>query len=224
MHCLAQICLGLVLTFVGATSTFAQDANASLQLYAVYIFQSPTKTPVGTGVYLGNGYVITAAHVIGLSLLEDVRVKFAAQELPAKLVKRGQFHDVDLSLLSVDEHLLPVALQLRRMPVCTNSLWTGEDVIVATPEGLAPSHVMSPSSLPRGLSPKYRTAIADVATTGNSGSGVFDAHRKCLLGIISGVIRSPSKPDSDPRTPRDIAKFFVPSATINNFIPQEVHF
>jgi hypothetical protein len=27
--------------------------------------------------------------------------------------------------------------------------------------------------------------ISDVATTGNSGSGVFDAGSKCLLGIVS---------------------------------------
>jgi hypothetical protein len=30
--------------------------------------------------------------------------------------------------------------------------------------------------------------ISDVATTGNSGSGVFDAGQKCLLGIMSRKI------------------------------------
>jgi hypothetical protein len=43
---------------------------------------------------------------------------------------------------------------------------------------------MLPFSIPR----KFSTLISDVATTGNSGSGVFDAGNKCLLGIMSRKI------------------------------------
>jgi hypothetical protein len=35
------------------------------------------------------------------------------------------------------------------------------------------------------LRSKFSTLIADVATTGNSGSGVFDPNHECLLGIMS---------------------------------------
>jgi len=42
---------------------------------------------------------------------------------------------------------------------------------------------MAPERLPINVR-KFNTVIADVATTGNSGSGVFDADRRCLLGIM----------------------------------------
>ena len=211
---------------------FAQEASAqepgeSLKLYAVHILRPPRPGWTGYGVYLGNGYVITAAHVAGLSLWTDVHVDIAGQDLPATVIKRGQFHAVDLTLVSVDESRLPVSLRMRRMPVCADPPWTDEGVIVVTPEGIASSHVVSPSLLPHSLAPNYRTAIADVATTGNSGSGVFDARRKCLLGIVSGVIREPKThlENGQPVKERvSVAKYFVPSAEIADFIPQDVHY
>jgi hypothetical protein len=64
--------------------------------------------------------------------------------------------------------------------------------------------------------------ISDVATTGNSGSGVFDAGRKCLLGIMSRKIyvRSPDNTGEQ----KDIAKYFVPASTIAAFVPAEYRF
>jgi hypothetical protein len=46
----------------------------------------------------------------------------------------------------------------------------------------ARSHIVSPQILPE-LRGKFPTLIGDVATTGNSGSGV--PKHKCLLGIMS---------------------------------------
>jgi hypothetical protein len=63
--------------------------------------------------------------------------------------------------------------------------------------------------------------ISDVATTGNSGSGVFDAGQKCLLGIISRKISARADGESEPK---DIAKYFVPASTIAKFIPAEYRF
>jgi len=60
--------------------------------------------------------------------------------------------------------------------------------------------------------------ISDVATTGNSGSGVFDAGQKCLLGIMSRKIFTRADAESEPK---DIAKYFVPASTIGKFIPAE---
>ena len=80
---------------------------------------------------------------------------------------------MDLTVLSIDERQLPVSLRLRRMTVCKDPPSPGEEVIVAIPEGIARSHVISPALLPGDLAPKYRTAISDVATTGNSGSGAL---------------------------------------------------
>jgi hypothetical protein len=68
------------------------------------------------------------------------------------------------------------------------------------------------------------TVISDVATTGNSGSGVFDAGSKCVLGITSRKIQIlPSDTDA-PGEPTDLAKYFVPASTITAFIPSEYRF
>jgi hypothetical protein len=65
--------------------------------------------------------------------------------------------------------------------------------------------------------------ISDVATTGNSGSGVFEVESKCLLGIMSFKVQA--RPKTDPGAePHDIAKYFVPAPTIAAFIPPNHRF
>ena len=54
--------------------------------------------------------------------------------------------------------------------------------------------------------------IQDVATTGNSGSGVFAAGGKCLLGLMSRKIFI--RPIGPKVETRDMANYFVPAATI----------
>ena len=81
-------------------------------------------------------------------------------------------------------------------------------------------------AIPADLRGRFDTNIADVATTGNSGSGVFDAADLCLLGIISrkiSILQRPLKLGGPART-TDIAKYFVPATEIRAFIPQNVSF
>ena len=221
------LCLGFVVAAALGCPAHAQDADQSLRLYAVHVIRVPKESWTGYGIYLGNGVVVTAAHVAGSSLFHKVQVEIAGRDLPANVVKEGQFRGVDLTVLSIDERQLPVSLRLRRMTVCKDPPSPGEEVIVAIPEGIARSHVISPSLLPGDLAPKYRTAISDVATTGNSGSGVFDANKKCLLGIISAKIQGFQTRQENGRTvteAHDVAKYFVPARTIADFIPAEYRF
>jgi hypothetical protein len=76
--------------------------------------------------------------------------------------------------------------------------------------GAVRSHIISPQILPLALQSKFHTLIAVVGPS--SGSGVFDPNRKCLLGIMSRVFIKDGK---------DIAKYFVPSTEIRDFIPVE---
>jgi hypothetical protein len=124
----------------------------------------------------------------------------------------------------VDEQKLPVYLRMRRMSLCDNKPWPGEPVIVAIPEGTARSHIMLPSLLPAKYQKRFSTVISDVATTGNSGSGVFDAGQKCLLGIMSRKIFVPPNSEDPESKEKDIAKYFVPASTIHAFIPTEYRF
>lgn len=196
-------------------------ADDSLRLYAVDIVQNPAQSWIGRGVYLGKGLVITAAHVVGSAQRTQPNVRIANLQLPAKAIKEGNFEQVDLTLLAVDQQKLPINLQLRRMPLCQIPPWAGEFVIVAVPDSVASSTIMSPQLLPANLRTKFPTVISDVATTGNSGSGVFDEGRKCLLGIMSRKIFVRRNMPNGIAQQKDIAKYFVPAATIAAFIPNE---
>jgi hypothetical protein len=81
---------------------------------------------------------------------------------------------------------------------------------------------MAPQQLPLGAR-RFSTVIADVARTGNSGSGVFDAQHKCLLGIMSRKISlTRTLSDSGKTETRDIAKYFVPASEIAAFLPTDL--
>jgi hypothetical protein len=151
-------------------------------------------------------------------------VRIAGIDLPARAIKEGSLEHVDLTLLSIDEKKLPIYLQMRRMPLCEKPPWPGEPVIVAIPENTARSRIMSPQLLPLDVRTKFPTVIRDVATTGNSGSGVFDAGTKCMLGIVSKKLFVRLKTSDAENEEKDIAKYFVPASTIRAFIPTEYRF
>jgi len=219
--------IGLILATAGLGSlgfADAQSTDDSLRIYAVDILHNPPQPWTGYGVYLGRVLVITAAHVVGSASQTNPGVRIAGVDLPAKAVKEGSLERVDLTLLSIDEKKLPIYLQMRRMPLCEKPPWAGEPVIVAIPESTARSHIMSPQLLPLDVRTKFSTVIRDVATTGNSGSGVFDAGTKCLLGIMSRKIFVRPSTSAGESEEKDIAKYFVPASTIRAFIPTESRF
>ena len=146
----------------------------------------------GYGIYLGNGLFITAAHVAGRTWFTRPKIAIAGQEYPTRVVKAGSLDEIDLTLLSVDDKLLPLQLRLRRNPLCSDPPRPGQEVITVVPEGTARSRIIAPERIPISVR-RFNTAIVDVAKTGNSGSGVFDAQRKCLLGIMSRKISQTAK-------------------------------
>jgi len=208
------------LTLAACGNALAQSTDDSLRIYAVNIIQDPPQSWTGYGIYLGKGLVLTAAHVVGSAARTKPSVRIAGMDLPAHAIKEGNLERVDLTLLAIDEQKLPVYLQMRRMSLCENQPWAGEPVIVAIPEGTARSQIMLPALLPAYVQKRFPTVIRDVATTGNSGSGVFDAGQKCLLGIMSRKITVRLNTAQE----KDIAKYFVPASTIRAFIPTEYRF
>ena len=211
---LVSSCIGLVAAALVVGPAHSQDAGDSLRPYAVSVGG-------GHGVYLGKGIVITAAHVAGF----PPQVEIAGAKVPTNVVKRGDLNDVDLTLLSIDEEL-PIKLGLGHMQLCQKPPGTGEPVFVVVPEGATQTYVMSRALLPSNLPAKFQTAIRDVGS-GNSGTGVFDAKEKCLLGIISRKISGVQVKQVNGqlvREPVDIAKYFVPASEIASFIPPDIRF
>jgi Trypsin-like peptidase domain len=171
----------------------------------------------GSGVYLNSGLIITAAHLTAIDAKMGVRIAgVVLPVLPAKVLKQGSSEDVDLSLLLVDEEKLLTSIRLPRMQLCEAPPWPGDPVIVVDARHATKSHIVSPRVLPFTLRTKFSALIGDVATTGDSGSGVFDPNRKCLLGIISTKFTSHTT-ESD----KDVAKYFVPAVAIRDFMPVE---
>ena len=216
--------LALAATLLASTASSAPDSASDLKEYAVHVNRTPMQPWPGYGIYLGNGLVITAAHVPGNVALTKPHVIIGGEDLPAALVKQGSLDGIDLTLLSVDARNLPTRLQIRRMPLCEKPPYPGEAVVTAIPEGIARSHVLPPAAIPREDRQSFGTVIGDVATTGNSGSGVLDAWNECLLGIISRKISVGRRGPDGTVHSIDIAKYFVPVSDIKAFIPPGVSF
>ena len=96
--------------------------------------------------------------------------------------------------------------------LCQAPPWPGDPVIVVDQAGATRSHIVAPQILPLEFRSKFWSLIGDVDSTGNSGSGVFDPNRKCLLGIMSRKFKVGGK---------YVAKYFVPASEIREFIPIE---
>jgi hypothetical protein len=154
----------------------------------------------GSGIRLTSNLVITAAHVTA-GWTGNFQVHIDGDDWPATPVKLGKFDDVDLSLFSVDRQKLPPTMEQIEPSLCMAPARPGDPVMVVDRGWVSWSHVIS------------LTSIADVKTTGNSGSGVFDPSHECLLGIMSRKLVMASA---------DVAKYFVPASEIREFIPAEL--
>ena len=220
---LSWLATALLWLVIPISPTHADSTDDSLLIYAVNIHQTPMQSwGPGYGIYLGKGLFITAAHVAGHTWFTRPKVAIAGTEYPTMVVKAGDFETIDLTLLSVDETQLPSRLALRRNPLCTQPPWPGEPVITVVPEGTVRSRILSPQRLPLNAR-RFNTVISDVALTGNSGSGVFDAEKKCLLGIMSRKISEyRMRKSTGKRELYDIAKYFVPASVIAQFMPAEL--
>lgn len=216
----------IIATAFISTPVQAQSSDNSFNVYTVNVVKTkPFQNPfTGYGIYLGKGAVITAFHVIGhWGFLKKPHVLIAGQNLPARIVKEGS-REIDLTLLSVDEARLPVSLRMRRNPLCQQPPRAGEKVIVVAPGQMMRSHIISPLLIHQALRKTYGTLINEVA---GSGSGVFDAARGCLLGIISRRIKKYDYREQDGEIVVDsdgYAGYFVPASQIANFIPAEFRF
>jgi hypothetical protein len=215
-----RILLCVVVLVLIAGRSRAENFDDSLLAYAVNVHQTPMQTwGPGYGIYLGNGLFITAAHVVGRAWLTRPKVVIGGQEYPTTVIKEGSFEGTDLTLLSVEQPLLPMRLRLRLNKLCREPPRPGQDVVTVIPEAVVHSHILAPARIPVSAR-RFSTAIADVAQTGNSGSGVFDAQYRCLLGIMSRKISQMRvQPGTGKRETYDIAKYFVPASEIAAFIP-----
>ena len=201
----------------------AETSEDELRIYAVNIVRRvPFRDPfIGYGIYLGQGTVLTAAHVIGRwPSYTRLRVIIAGQDLPAKVIKYMSPDDTDLALISVDAERLPISLRLRRNPFCKGPTPIGASVVVAYPEKSVRSQIISPLLIAPQFRSKFSTLITEPQ---GSGSGVFRADRKCLLGIMSRRVTKYVYKNEGPfrvARPNGWAGYFVPVSALAKSNPR----
>ncbi len=219
--------LVVVLAATGSARTQSKRSYDDLRVYAVNVVETPPleKQFTGYGIYLGKGNVITAAHVVGhWPAITHPRVLVAGLDLPATVVKQGSPEETDLALLSVDETQLPVSLRLRRNPLSTAPPPFGTQAVVIYPQKSVETRALSPLF----IAPQFRTRFGSLITEAQgSGAGVFDAERRCLLGIISRKIRKFSYRRQAGKLAALLsgcAGNYVPASAIADFLPPDLRF
>ncbi len=227
-HTMHSKWFGFALVLAGAITmpALAQVPDAALQVYGVNVVKTPPfkKQFTGYGIYMGQGRVLTAAHVVGhWPFFTHPRVLVAGQDLPAKVVKQ-RFAKVDLALLSIDESRLPISLRLRRNQLCKTSPPIGTEVVDVLPQATSRAHIISPTSISSALQGRFDSLID---TPKLSGTGIFDPERQCLLGIVS---EKAEKYDYQMQNghavwaPDGFAGYFVSVAKITKFLPKDLQF
>jgi len=189
------------------SGSHAEPTDDWVKPYVVQFLCCGEQNASGAGVYLGNGLVITAAHV---GNGDSVRID--GLNVPAALIKTGSFLQLDISLIYMDPGKTPDSLHERRMTLCQEQPPPGAPVILAAPQGITRSTIASPTLIPAEYRTRFSTLISEGSTNGKSGSGVFDVEKKCLLGILSLKF-------TDNVDHKDIASYFVPADAIKPFIP-----
>jgi hypothetical protein len=173
---------------------------------------------IGYGVFLGDGLIVTAAHVIGRAFfLTPPRVLVAGQDLPAKVISAGTAGNIDLAILAVPQETLPISLRLRRAALCRGRAPAGARVLVAYPEKIAVSQIVPPR-LVLHQAPRFDTFIDDVES---SGAGVFDSRTKCLLGIVTEKFPKAATPRRRGPLAREAVRYagyYVPSDEIRKMV------
>jgi hypothetical protein len=209
------------------TPARAQESGDELKVYAVHVVKTrPFAQQVsGYGIYLGNGKVITAGHVVGRwPGLTHPRVVIGGKDLPAQVLKLGSLETSDLALLEIDQSQLPASLQLRRNPLCKTPSPVGAKTTVVYPDRTVTSRVISPLAIAPPYRATHGTLLSDEQ---GSGSGVFDSERKCLLGVISQKVRKYNYRRQYGllvASAAGYAGYFVSASTIAEFIPREFRF
>jgi hypothetical protein len=222
MRLATSLCFGVVTAVLLVAPARSQDTDDSLRIYGVHVDRTPKQSWTGLGIYLGHGIVLTPAHVSGLGFWRRPRVDIAGKLYPTQVLKDGHFHRVDLTLLSVDVNELPVSLGLRRLPLCPGPSWPNQQIVIVTQEKAVRSLVVPPARLPANLQSEYRTAVRPVPDSGGSGSGVIDANKKCLVGMITRTIEVGEIIEEDGRKTEKlvaVAKYFIPASEIASFLP-----
>lgn len=151
--------------------------------------------PIGSGVHIGDGYVITALHVVDRDETgrpinpKDIRVLTAElDELPATLMGVNGFLDLAVYRINAKEAALPPAAKFAdKEPESGEELFT-----VGYPLGWGPAVGFGRLGNSNTYIPTVETRLFQVdlsACSGNSGGGLFNAQGE-IVGVVHAIIQT----------------------------------
>ena len=170
---------------------------------------------LGAGIFLGNGLILTAAHVAGpADSAFPLIVSAGHWYWQARIVTQGALERIDIALLAIDPQAVPKAMQaMAALTLCRQPTVPGQQVAVAAPWSARVTRILSPTAIPEPLRGRYATLLDQPEKIGNSGAGVFDLRKGCLLGVVSQQVQRPEERDGVWRNVA-IAKYFVSAQDI----------
>lgn len=221
---LSVLIFTLAVTLGGTGVSLAQDAKTVPAARDVGVrVEKPvgdgTHYSQGSGVFLGHGLVLTAAHVVAVDPGNPrVTVLLDGRRLDGQVVRTGQSEKLDLALIRLrDADLSPERREQAMVPVCPANPEPSQPVTV-----VAMGQAVTSFTIPKGLtSDGHEESWTNLLTTGfkqgNSGGGVFSIRQKCLWGIVNLELGGTSKTTGKPI---DLTAF-VPAARIAPFLAQD---
>ena len=147
-------------------------ADDDFEIYAASILNvSPFGRRVsGYGIYLGQGAVLTVAHVVGpWTLLDSPTISIAGKEVPAQIIKKGAFPKLDLALLVIDEDAgLPLSVRLRQNRLCRTAPPAGTSVVIVSPREIVRSQTVPVNTVAAKYWSQFSTLVSEPHGSGSA--------------------------------------------------------
>ena len=149
----------------------------------------------GSGVFLGDGLVLTAAHVVDVNP-DDPKITVVVDgwRIDGAVVQDGQAETekLDLALVKIDQSVLSERRRAQpAVPVCAANPGPSQPVVVASLGTVTQAATISTPITSDGQTGDWTNLLSTGYHHGNSGGGVFSPGRGCLWGIINLELSGP---------------------------------
>lgn len=165
---------------------------------------------IGSGVHIGDGYIITAAHVVDDAATVKIKAR-DGKSFSADVLWTNKPYDIALVQVAKTASLPSAAMSCRTAAV-------GENIkSVGNPMGVEFLSTFGRiSGEPREFLPNWKSVfVVDMSVlAGASGGPVFDETGSIVAIVVGGLI---SKNSKSPRSPTGYS-FAVPSAAVCNLM------